>query len=152
MCLMLDVSTSAYYDWCGRPKSVRALENEDLTEQVKSIFESQRKGCGTRVIKKVLQRQGLRVSRRRIGRLMRQAELVCKTKKKFKATTYSKHNKPVADNILNREFTVEQPNKVWVGDITYIWTSEGWLYLATVINLFSRRIVGWSMNNRMTVD
>jgi len=82
MCLMLDVSTSAYYDWYHRPKSARAIENEDLTEQVKL---SQRKGCGTRVIKKALQRQGLRVSRRRIDRLMGQAELVCKTKKKFKA-------------------------------------------------------------------
>ncbi len=78
--------------------------------------------------------------------------MYCKTKKKFKATTNSKHNNPVAPNILNRQFTVAKPNQAWVGDITYIWTAEGWLYLATVIDLYSRRIVGWSMHKRMTVD
>jgi len=119
MCLMLKVSTSAYYDWCKRPTSSLEQENESLIEDIKEIFEEQKEGCGTRTIKKALSRQSKRVSRRRIGRLMSEAELVCKTKKKFKATTDSKHNKPIAPNILNREFTAEKPNQKWVGDITY---------------------------------
>jgi len=114
-------------------------------KQISEVFKSQRQSCGTRVIKKVLSRQDCRVSRRRISHLMKSAGMVCKTKKKFKATTYSKHNHPVAENVLDRNFTVEKPNQVWVGDITYVWTTEGWLYLATIIDLFSRKIVGWSM-------
>lgn len=152
MCDMLEVSRTAYYDWCKRPKSTREQENDVLTELVKDVFKSQQNGCGTRTIKKALSRLSYRVSRRRIGRLMKQNGLFCKTKRKFKATTNSKHNYPVAPNLLNREFTVTKPNRVWVGDITYISTTEGWLYLATVIDLYSRRIVGWSMNKRMTVD
>ena len=152
MCLMLDVSTSAYYDWHKRPTSERDKENSHLTERIKAIFEEQKKSCGTRVIKKALLREGRRVSRRRIGRLMSIEGLFCKTKKKFKATTDSKHNYPVAANILNREFTAEKPDQKWVGDITYLATGEGWLYLATVIDLYSRKIVGWSMNKRMTTD
>lgn len=152
MCLILRVSTSAYYDWCKRPKSARDKENEALAISIKEIFEGQRGGCGTRVIKKALSRQDKRVSRRRIGRLMREAGLFCKTKKKFKATTNSKHNYPVAPNLLNRNFTAIRPNQKWVGDITYVATAEGWLYLATVIDLFSRKVVGWSMDKRMTVE
>jgi len=121
-----------------------------LVELIKGIFEGQRQGCGTRTLKTELSRQKHYVSRRRIGQLMAQEELVCITRKKFKATTNSKHDKPVAANILDRNFTTDKPNQKWVGDITYIWTAEGWLYLATVIDLFSRRIVGWSMSNRMT--
>jgi transposase InsO family protein len=89
------------------------------------------------------------VSRRRIGRLMVQAGLWCKTKKRFKVTTDSKHNKPIAPNLLKRQFTVSEADRYYVGDITYIQTQEGWLYLAVVIDLFSRKIVGWSMDNRM---
>jgi len=112
---MLQVSTTSYYDWCNRPKAAREKENEFLTKLIKGVFESQRNGCGTRVIKKALSRQSYKVSRRRIGRLMKQAGLVCKTKKKFKVTTNSKHNYPVAPNILNRQFTVAKPNQAWVG-------------------------------------
>lgn len=83
---------------------------------------------------------------------MKELGLFCKTTRKFKATTNSKHNYPVAPNRLNRQFTVKKPNQAWVGDITYIWTAEGWLYLATVIDLFSRRVVGWSMDSRMKVS
>jgi len=152
MCRMLEVSPTAYYDWCGRPKTSREKANELLTPLIKEVFEAQRYGCGTRTIKKALARQGHRVSRRRIGRLMRAEGLTCKTKKKFKATTNSKHDNPVAPNRLNREFTADKPNQKWVGDITYIWTVEGWLYLATVIDLFSRKVVGWSMSSRMTKE
>lgn len=152
MCLMLDVSKTAYYDWCGRPETATEKANELLTPLIKDIFESQRDGCGTRTIKKALSRQDHQVSRRRIGLLMEAEGLICKTRKKFKATTNSKHNNPVAPNRLNREFTADKPNQKWVGDITYIWTTEGWLYLATVIDLFSRKVVGWSMSSRMTKE
>jgi putative transposase len=152
MCLMLQVSLSAYYDWCKQPQSSFAKEDEVLTKRIEKIFEEQHKSCGTRPIKKALSRVDIHVSRRRIGRIMSEAGLRCKTKKKFKATTDSNHDKPIVPNRLNREFTATAPNQKWVGDITYIWTTEGWLYLATVIDLFSRRVVGWSMSNRMTAD
>lgn len=152
MCAILGVSTSAYYDWCKLTPTARTVSDLSLTDKVNSIFTGLRESCGTRPIKKVLSRAGQQVSRRRIGRLMEESGLRCKTRKKFKATTNSKHSHPVAENILNREFSVTQPNKVWVGDITYIWTGEGWLYLATVIDLCSRRVVGFSLSNRMTTD
>lgn len=152
MCLLLKVSASAYYDWLNRPTSQREQENNTLTVLVTEVFEGQRKSCGTCTIKKALSRKNRQVSRRRIGKLMAKAGLICKTIKKFKATTNSKHDSPIAPNLLERKFIINRPNKVWVGDITYIWTDEGWLYLATVIDLFSRRVVGWSMNKRMTVD
>jgi len=149
---MLGVSKTAYYEWCNRLKTPREKENERFSEKIKSAFNEQRNGCGTRTIKKMLSRQGYQVSRRRIGRLMKAQGLFCKTKKKFKATTNSKHDNPVAQNHLNREFTANAPNQKWVGDITYIWTAEGWLYLATVIDLYSRKIVSWSMKSRMTQE
>ena len=149
MCLFLRVSTSSFYDWMHRPKTEREEQNGLLIVLIKSFFEEQRQSCGTRVIKRLLSRENHQVSRRRIGRLMKNANLFCKTVKKFKATTNSKHNYPVAPNLLDRQFTVHQPNQAWVGDITYIWTAEGWLYLATVIDLFSRKVVGWSMDKQM---
>jgi putative transposase len=93
--------------------------------------------------------RGRTASRRRVGRLMREAELACKTKRKFKAMTNSGHDLPIAPNQLDREFNVHQPNQVYVGDITYIHTQEGWLYLAVVIDLYSRQVVGWSMAEHM---
>ena len=152
MCSMLEVSTTAYYDWIKRPISSLEVRNTVLTELTTEVFKGQQESCGTRTIKKALSRKGHQVSRRKIGKLMEKAGLFCKTRKKFKATTNSKHDNPIAQNILNRNFTVANPNEAWVGDITYIWTTEGWLYLATVIDLFSRRVVGWSMNKRMTVN
>ena len=119
---------------------------------IKKLFEEQRLGCDTRAIKQALAKQGYQVSQRRFGRLMEAERLFCKTKKKFKATTNSNHCNPVAPNRLNREFIAEKPNQKWVGDITYIYTAEGWLYLVTVIDLFSRQVGGWLMNNRMTKE
>jgi len=149
LCHFIGVSRSSYYDWLKSPKTDREKENEYLTEQIKVVFQKGRKKYGTRRIKSKLADQGLRVSRRRIGRLMQKAGLFCQTKKRFKITTDSKHNKPIAPNLLNREFTVSKPDCYYVGDITYIATQEGWLYLAVVIDLFSRQIVGWSMDKRM---
>ena len=150
LCQFMSVSRSRYYDWLKSPKTTREKENEALTERLKKLFTKGRRTYGTRRLKQKLAKQGIHASRRRIGRLMRKAGLFCKTKKRFKATTHSHHDKPIAPHLLKREFNVTQPDRYYVGDITYIATQEGWLYLAVVIDLFSRKVVGWSMNERMT--
>ncbi len=145
----MQVSRSAYYDWLQRPQTATEKEDFELTTLIHSIFKRSRATYGTRRIKKVLLDQQRTVSRRRISRLMDQENLACKTKRKFKATTDSKHNKPISPNLLDRKFKVSQPNRVYVGDITYLHTQEGWLYLAVVIDLYSRQVVGWSMADHM---
>ena len=120
-----------------------------LTEAITTAFQQNRAVYGTRRLKKVLGKQGENVSRRRIGRIMQEAQLRCKTKRRFKETTDSKHNLPIAPNQLDRQFNVDSPDQAYVGDITYIATGEGWLYLAVVIDLYSRRVVGWSMADNM---
>ena len=149
MCRVMQVSRSAYYAWLHRPQTTIEKEDIELTTTIHSIFKKSRATYGTRRIKKALFDQKHNVSRRRISRLMDQANLACKTKRKFKATTDSKHDKPISPNLLDREFNVSQPDQVYVGDITYIHTQEGWLYLAVVIDLYSRLIVGWSMAEHM---
>jgi len=149
MCRLLKVSRSAYYEWAQHRPNDTKIEDENLKSRIRVEFEKSRATYGTRRLKKALENQSQTVSRRRIGRLMGELNLRCKTQKKFKATTNSKHDLPIAENILQREFDVKEPNRVYVGDITYIWTRDGWLYLAVVIDLFSRKIVGWSMAERM---
>lgn len=145
----MKVSRSRYYYWLNSSRTKRETENEKLIETLKVLFKKGRGAYGTRRLKNRFAEQGIIVSRRRIGRLMVQAGLWCKTKKKFKVATDSRHNKPIAPNLLERQFTVSEPDRYYVGDITCIHTQEGWLYLAVVIDLFSRRIVGWSMDTRM---
>jgi putative transposase len=152
MCRVLHVSRSGYYDYLGRPPSAHSKEDDKLRPRVKNAFKKGRKNYGTRRIKDVLKKEKTIVSRRRIGRLMQEENLEVQTKRKFKVTTDSNHNKPIAPNLLEREFTVATPNTVYVGDITYIPTREGWLYLAVVVDLFSRAVVGWAMGSRMTAD
>jgi transposase InsO family protein len=124
--------------------------DEKLEKLVQEIFEEGRSKYGTRPIKnRLLQYYGLILSRPKIGKVMKTLNLVVKRKKKFKNTTDSKHNLPIAPNLLNREFNAVSPNSKYVGDITYIHTKQGWLYLATVIDLYSRKIVGWSMDDTM---
>lgn len=149
MCKILKVKRSSYYAWQTKLLSRHAKEDQKLSAYIKSIFVENRQIYGTRRIQKALSNQGIQTSRRRIGRLMKNQNLHCKTKRKFKPTTDSKHTLPIADNLLDRKFQVGDPDRVYVGDITYVWTSEGWLYLAVVIDLFSRRIVGWSLKERM---
>jgi transposase InsO family protein len=149
MCEFLSVSRSAYYDWLAHRPTAREQEDAELIEIIRDLFKQGRENYGTRCLKKALLKKGWHVSRRRIARLMRQAGLACKTKRKFKATTDSKHSLPIAPNLLDRQFHAAQPNQKYVGDITYIHTQEGWLYLAVVIDLFSRQVVGWSMSERM---
>ena len=145
----MKVSRSGYYDWLDRPESSRSLENKELTKVIREIFTKSRNIYGTRRIADQLSKRDIFISRNRIVKLMALAGLSCKTKRKFKVTTDSKHNKPISPNLLNREFNVIKADTYWVGDITYIPTKNGWLYLATVIDLYSRQIIGWSMSNSM---
>jgi len=146
----MQVSRSGYYSWEKRGKSARDQERERLIPKVKEIHKTSRKTYGSRRIAKELESTGTRCGKHKAGTLMKLAGVEAKQRKKFKATTDSKHTMPVAPNLLKRQFAVQTRDLVWVGDITYIWTTEGWLYLAVVIDLYSRRVVGWSINKRMT--
>lgn len=150
MCKVLGVSRSGYYAWLRRPESQRKADDKALSELIKTIHEESKGEYGSPKIHQELRRRGTRCGRKRVARLMRKDGLKAKTIRKFKATTNSNHNLPVAENLLNRDFSPTAPNRAWVADITYIWTNEGWLYLAVVIDLFSRAVVGWSMSERMT--
>ncbi len=153
MCKILKVDISSYYHWINNGCIVKTVDDK-LNELIEIIFIQSRCKYGTRRLKDKLERlYGLIVSRRRIGNIMKDLNLVANKKKRFKVnTTDSNHNLPVAPNILNRDFYASAPDEKYVGDITYIPTSEGWLYLATVIDLYSRRVVGWSMDDTMKVD
>ena len=146
----MNVSRSGYYNWRNRGQSARDQERVQLIPKVKSIHKKSRSTYGKRRIAEELQAEGISCGEHKAGTLMKLAGVQAKQKKKFKATTNSKHNLPVSPNLLKREFAVLQSNIAWVGDITYIWTEEGWLYLAVVIDLYSRRVVGWAINKRMT--
>lgn len=152
MCEVLGVNRSSYYAWRDNQHSGDDRSTQQLMEKIRLIFESSRRTYGTRRIKRELAKQGKQVSRRRIGKLMTELGLKCRTKKKFKVTTDSKHSLPIAPNRLERCFDADAPNQVYVSDITYIWTQQGWLYLAVVIDLFSRKVVGWSMQESMKAD
>ena len=152
MCQFMKVSRSGYYEWLDSPEVLKTRQDKELTRIITSIFKEGRSTYGTRRIKKKLALQGKTISRRRLSRLMDEAGLVCKTKRKFKATTDSKHTKLISPNLLERQFNVTQANRYWVGDLTYIPTQEGWLYLAVVIDLYSRQVVGWSMSSRMKAE
>jgi len=152
LCKVLRVSRSGYYAWENRPKSARAIENDQLTEQIKAIHTKKKRTYGCRKMTKEIRRSGKVVNHKRIERIMKQEGIRSKVAKKFKATTDSKHNLPVAENILNREFTATTPNQKMVSDITYLWTEEGWLYIAGVMDLYGQKIVGLSMGERMTKE
>lgn len=146
----MQVSSSGYYEWCKRPQSARSREDQRLGEKIKAIHGTSRRTYGTRRIQAELAEDDEKASRARIARLMSLQGLKVKTRKRFRATTNSNHKLPVAENLLNRQFEVEQPDTVYAGDITYISTAEGWLYLAVLIDLYSRKVVGWAMSERMT--
>lgn len=149
---VLEVSSSAYYEWESEQTSKRELRDAELSCAIREIYEDQRGNYGSPRIHDALMKRGERTSRKRVIRLMQSAKLRAKTAKKYKVTTDSAHDLPVALNYLGRNFDVKCPNRAWVGDITYLWTKEGWLYLATVIDLYSRKVVGWMLRDRMTSD
>lgn len=152
MCRVLEVSPAGYYRWRARPQSQRAKENERLLEKIRAIYAESRQNYGSPKIYRKLRQDGEECNHKRVERLMKEHEMRAKRVRKFKATTHSKHTLPVAENLLNREFQPAAPDQAWAGDITYVWTEEGWLYLAVFIDLFSRMVVGWSMSERMTTE
>jgi len=150
MCEVFLVSRSGYYAWFRRPVSKRKQADAELLEKIRIIHRDSDASYGSPRVHRDLKEQGNSCGENRVARLMREDGLRSKIKRRFKATTDSKHNLPVAPNLLNREFHPEKPNEVYAGDITYVWTTEGWLYLAVVIDLFSRSVVGWAMDKLMT--
>ena len=150
ICRLLDVSKSGYYDWKRRPKSRRRIDNEVLLIEIRRVFVENDSDYGSPRIWREFKKVNIRCSENRVARLMREAGLVAVQRRKFKATTNSNHNWPVAPNLLERHFSVDEPNKIWVTDITYIWTWEGWLYLSFVLDLYSRGVVGLAMSERIT--
>jgi len=150
MCRVLRLSRSGYYAWRKRPLSVRKMANEKLKEQIKEIYQQSRQTYGSPRIHAELSGNGVKCGHNRVARLMRQAQLWAKQKGKFNVTTTdSNHDYPIAPNLLKQDFQASQPNEKWVSDITYISTTEGWLYLAAVMDLYSRRIVGWTMGDTL---
>lgn len=150
LCRVLGVSRSGFYKWCHKIREIRNKANNKLSLLVRQVHRESGGTYGTRRMAKALHAHGISCGRCRARTLMRLAGVSVKGKRRFRITTDSDHNLPVAPNLLNRKFDVSSPNRFWVGDITYVWTSEGWLYLATVMDLFSRQIVGWSLQDRMT--
>lgn len=152
MCTILKVSKSGYYKWLKSGPSKLWLENEKLALLIQSIFDDSYQSYGSPRIKEELQALGYKVSKPRVARLMKANQLFARRKKKFKITTDSKHNYPIAPNLLNQNFKVNRANQVWVSDITYIHTKQGWLYLTVIIDLFNRKIVGWSLSSNLTTE
>jgi len=152
MCRALQVSSSGYYRWRKGDESSRGKENEALLWQIRLIHTRHRQRYGSPRITEELREQGHRCSENRVARLMRKNGIAAKTKRKFKITTQSKHSLPVAENLVKGAFTASAPNRLWVSDITYVWTAEGWLYLLAILDVFNRQVVGWSMSNRLTQE
>lgn len=150
MCRLLGVSRNAYYRYCQRQGEAQAdLGHQEMLVAVKEIAVASDYNYGSRRMKRALNALGYPVGRRKTRSLMHEAGVKARYRKKYKVTTNSNHKNPVFNNVLNREFAVEEPDLAYVSDITYIWTQEGWLYLAVFIDLFSRQVVGWSMGSRM---
>jgi len=152
LCKALGVSRSGFYDWLHAKPSARAQQDARLKVLITAAHRQSRETYGTRRVKHELAAQGHDVGRDRVGRLRRELELRCKQRRKFVATTNSRHDLPVAENLLEQRFAPTRPGEVWVTDITYIPTDEGWLYLAGLKDVFTCEIVGYAMGERMTQD
>ncbi|WP_233597565.1 MULTISPECIES: IS3 family transposase [Corallococcus] len=149
LCRHLGVSRSGYYAWAKRPESERKKSDRALSTEVLAIHQESRGTYGAPRVHAELKARGRRVARKRVARLMRQADVRARSRRRFVRTTDSAHRHPVAPNTLERNFRPGQPNRTWAGDITYVWTEEGWLYLAVLLDLFSRKVVGWAMGERI---
>jgi putative transposase len=148
----MGVSRSGYYKYLKTAHENKMKPDLELIAKVRQIHADTRGSYGSRRMSGQLKNDGYDVGRHRARNLMKKAGVSVKCRKKFKRTTDSNHNQPVASNLLNRYFEIEQPDKVWCSDITYLWTLQGWLYLAVVLDLYSRKIVGWAMSNRLTAS
>jgi transposase InsO family protein len=150
MCQILDVSRSSYYAWLKRPESKRSRENKVLLEEIKAAYDDSRKTYGSLRVHAELKRKNIKCSKNRVARIMKENNIISITKRKYKVTTDSNHSFPVSENILAQDFAATAPNEKWVTDITYIPTTEGWLYLAAILDLYTKEIVGMSMSTTMT--
>jgi len=149
-CRVLRVSRGGFYAWLRRPESRRARENREVVVRIRRIHEGRRRSYGSPRVHRALAAEGVRCGKNRVARLMREHGIRAIHRKKFRRTTDSEHPHPVAPNLLDQKFSeVTEPNAYWVADLTYVWTRQGWLYLAAVVDLSSRRVVGWSMSKRL---
>jgi putative transposase len=149
MCRVLKVSRSGYYAWCQRPTAKHTVEDQRLTLELAAIHAESRARYGSPRVHAELRERGRRIGRKRVARLMRVAHLRARERRRFRRTTDSTHAMAVKDNLLARRFAVLTPNTSWATDITYLWTAEGWLYLAVILDLFSRRVIGWALSERL---
>jgi putative transposase len=152
LCRVLGVSSSGYYAWCERPLSMRARTDQALLDQIQAIHERSRGTYGTPRIHAELQAQGVRCGRKRVARLMREANLMGAQRRRYRGTTRQDRQAVPAPDLVQRDFTASAPDRLWVADITYVATGEGWLYLATVLDAWSRRIVGWAMGDTLRTE
>jgi len=150
MCRVLEVSRSGYYRWLKRKPSKRKLDNRRLDAEIRQIYDDSRGRYGSPKITQELRDRGRKVGKNRVAQRMRKAGLRSKIRRKYKVTTDSKHNFPVAPNLLERDFTAPAPDTVWVSDITYLATRTGWLYLTVIIDVFSRIVVGWALSSSLS--
>ena len=152
LCEVLGVSRSGYYDWARRPESRQAAADRVLAAEIRATHADSRGRYGSPRVHAALRAQGRRVGRKRVARLMRGMGLSARRGRRFRCTTDSRHAFPVAPNLLDRDFTAAAPDRVWLADLTYLWTAEGWLYLAVVLDLCTRRVVGWAMADHLVHD
>jgi transposase InsO family protein len=148
MCAVLAVSPSGYYAWRDRPDSARAVADRGLEADIRRVHADNRAVYGSPRVHAALRAEGRRVGVNRVARLMRRHGIQGRYKRRAPRTTESNHALPVARNLLDRQFAAAAPNQVWLADMTYIPTAEGWLYLAVVLDMFARRVVGWSMSEK----
>lgn len=151
-CRVLRVSRTGFYKWLKRGMSKQASKRLWLTKEIKSIYKSSRGNYGSPRVQKALKKKGIHHNHKTVEKIMKENGIKARRKKKFKVTTDSNHKLPVAENVLNRQFQTEEKDKVWVSDITYVSTEEGWLYLAVFIDLYSRKVLGWSMSSWITSE
>jgi transposase InsO family protein len=152
MCGVLDVSPGGYYAWRTRPVSAREMANRQLIEKIKAVHTASYETYGSPRVFSELRAQGMACSRNRVARLMRLYHVRAKQVRRYKVTTRRNPAHPVAPNVLKQDFEAERPDHKWLADITYIPTLQGWLYLATILDLYARRVVGWAMSHRITSD
>lgn len=152
LCRLLQISRSGYYAWCRRKESLRKVANRALLERIRRIHAQSKQRYGSPRIHQALQAEGLPIGRHRVAGLMRHAGLHAHRRRRYRVTTDSAHDRPVAPHVLQRDFHSNTPNEKWVADITYIPTGEGWLYLAVIIDLYARRVVGWALSDRLKED
>ena len=150
MCQVIGVSRNGYNSYIRNGSGKPSAEDQEMMDLIREIDKSSKNTYGSRRMKRALNTLGYVISRLKARRLMKKAGVLVRHRKKHKVTTNSKHNQPVYDNLVARQFDVKEKDRVYAGDITYIWTQEGWLYLAVIIDLYSRKVVGWSMSSRMT--